>query len=110
LFYLARVAYRLLLVLMGEPGSALVGGEIAGEAARSIIAAILWGVHVLAIRRDGQQGADAPPPLVDAAAQRAALEERIRRLETELVTARAELAALENGDRGPVPRQESNAR
>jgi hypothetical protein len=110
LFYLARVAYRLLLVLMGEPGSALVGGEIAGEVARSLIAAVLWGVHVMAIRRDGQQGADAPPPLVDAAAQRAALEERIRRLEIELSTARTELAALENGAGGPVPRLESSAR
>lgn len=96
LFYLARVVYRLLLVLMGEPGSALVGGETAGELARSIIAAALWGVHVLAIRRDGQQGAEAPPPVVDIAAQRVALEERIRRLETELLTARGELAALED--------------
>lgn len=107
LFYLARVAYRLLLVLMGEPGSALVGGEIAGEAARSLIAAVLWGVHVLAIRRDGQQGADAP---VDLAARRAALEERIRRLEVELTNAQAELAALENGAGESVPRLENSAR
>ncbi len=95
LFYLARVVYRLLLILMGEPGSALVGGEIAGEVARSIIAAVLWTVHVMAIRRDGQQGAEAPPPLVDVAARRTALEERIRRLEEELAAARAELAALD---------------
>lgn len=104
LYYLARVAYRLLLILMGEPGSILVGGEIAGELARSLIAAALWGVHVLAIRRDGQQGTEAPPPLVDRTEQRARLEARIQELEAELATARRDLAALEADDT-PLPQE-----
>ncbi|HXF61638.1 MAG TPA: DUF5671 domain-containing protein, partial [Caldilineaceae bacterium] len=100
LFYLAQVVYRLLLVLLGEPATVLMSGMTADEIARSAIAAVLWTVHVLAIRRDGRQGTEAPPvaPPADPAARRAALAARIGQLEADLAAARAELAALERAE------------
>jgi hypothetical protein len=97
LYYLAQVAYRLLLLLLGDPTATFVGAGPAGDLARSAIAAVIWIVHVLAIRRDAQMGAD---PVVEAPApvatgeRRAILEARINRLEMELNAARTELAAL----------------
>jgi hypothetical protein len=97
LYYLAQVAYRLLLLLLGDPNANFVGAGPAGDLARSAIAALIWVVHVLAIRRDGQLGAE---PVVEAAPpvaseeRRATLEARIVQLEEELATVRAELAAL----------------
>lgn len=97
LYYLAQVAYRLLLLLLGDPNASFVGAGPAGDLARSAIAAIIWIVHVMAIRRDSQMGAD---PVVEAPApvamdeRRAILEARISLLEKELSAARTELAAL----------------
>jgi hypothetical protein len=97
LYYLAQVAYRLLLLLLGDSTASLVGAGPAGDLARSAIAAAIWIVHVMAIRRDSQMGAE---PLAEAPApvaldeRRALLEARINTLETELQAARAELAAL----------------
>ena len=97
LYYLAQVAYRLLLVLLGDASGAFVGAGPVGDLARSAIAAAIWSIHVMAIRRDSQMGAE-PVPEVPAAIeldeQRAILEARITMLEMELDEARAELAAL----------------
>lgn len=95
LFFLAQVVYRVLLLLLGDPSATLLGVEPAGELARSVIAAIFWTVHVLAIRRDGLLGTEEPAaeaPALDE--QRAILAARIAELELELAKARTELAAL----------------
>jgi hypothetical protein len=98
LYYLAQVAYRLLLLLLGDPGASFAGAGPAGDLARSAIAAAIWIVHVMAIRRDGQMGADAveieTPLAVAPDERRAILEARINLLQMELDAARAELAAL----------------
>jgi hypothetical protein len=101
LYYLAQVAYRLLLLLLGDATASFAGAGPAGDLARSAIAAIIWTVHVMAIRRDGQLGADpveeAPIPMA-LDEQRAILEARINLLEKELAEARAELAALSEAE------------
>ncbi len=97
LYYLAQVAYRLLLLALGDPTAGFVGAGPAGDLARSAIAAVIWIVHVLAIRRDSQMGADpvvAAPVPIALDERRAILEARINRLEMELSAARTELAAL----------------
>jgi hypothetical protein len=96
LYYLAQVAYRFLLLLLGDPTASFTGAGPAGDLARSAIAAAIWTVHVLAIRRDGQMGADPveTPATVAPDERRAILEARISMLEMELREARAELAAL----------------
>ncbi len=97
LYYLAQVAYRLLLVLLGDTSATFAGAGPAGDLARSAIAALIWTVHVLAIRRDGQMGAEPvaeAPASVDIDERRAILEARINLLEIELRAAREELAAL----------------
>jgi hypothetical protein len=99
LYYLAQVAYRLLLLLLGDPTATFAGAGPAGDLARSAIAAMIWAVHVMAIRRDSQMGADPleeMPPAVAVDEQRAILEARINQLEKELRAARAELAALKD--------------
>ena len=101
LYYLAQVVYRLLLVLLGDTSASFVGAAPASDLARSLIAAVIWVVHVMAIRRDGQMGADAVPEEAQPVAldeQRAILEARINLLEVELREARAKLAALPAGD------------
>jgi hypothetical protein len=101
LYYLAQVAYRFLLLLLGDPEASFVGAGPAGDLARSAIAAIIWIVHVLAIRGDAQMGAedavDAPseaPVELALDERRAILEARINLLEMQLAEARAELAKL----------------
>jgi hypothetical protein len=99
LYYLAQVVYRLLLLLLGDPSASFVGAGPAGDLARSVIAAIIWIVHVMAIRRDAQMGAEpveTPTNLTVGSPEerRALLEARINQLELELNEARAELAAL----------------
>ena len=96
LFYLAQVAYRLLLVLLGDPTVSFMGAEAAGDLARSAIAAIIWTVHVLAIRDDAKMGADAIETPLDLTPveRRAILEARINQLEIELKQLREELASL----------------
>jgi hypothetical protein len=96
LYYLAQVAYRILLVLLGDPSASFVGAP-AGDLARSAIAAVIWIVHFMAIRTDAKMGAEpvaekAAPVAIDE--QRAILEARINLLEKELADARAALAAL----------------
>jgi hypothetical protein len=101
LFYLGQVAYRLLLLLLGDPRASFVGAGPAGDLARSAIAALIWIGHVMAIRRDGQMGAEpleeAPEP-VALDERRAILEARINLLQKELDEARAALAALPQGE------------
>jgi hypothetical protein len=108
LFYLARVAYRILLLVLGDPDAALFSTETASEIAISIISAALWVIHLLAIRGDGRMAALAPEPelaqpaavgaaptvVLEPADAQEALEQRIARLEAELAAARAELASL----------------
>lgn len=98
LFDLSQVLYRLLLMLLGEPGVDLFAAATIGAMARAGISAALWLVHVMAIRQDGEmsrvQPAAAETPIPDAA-RRQALEARIQALEAELAEARAELARLE---------------
>ncbi|MFO7631666.1 MAG: DUF5671 domain-containing protein [Caldilinea sp.] len=95
---LAQVIYRVLLTVMGEPGIALSSNELAHRLADSAVAAVLWAVHLLAIRADGRFEKTQEAPLAPAvpAEPRAALETRIAWLEEELNAARAELAKFED--------------
>jgi hypothetical protein len=86
-------------LLLGDPSASFVGAGPAGDLARSVIAAVIWVVHVMAIRRDTQMGAEPveTPVVVSPVSpdeRRALLEARINQLEMELNEARAELAAL----------------
>jgi hypothetical protein len=97
LYYLAQVAYRLLLLLLGDSTVTFIGAGPAGDLARSAMAAVIWLVHVMAIRRDAQMGAEPvveAPVVVPMDERRANLEARIAQLENELNAARVELAAL----------------
>ncbi len=101
LFTLAQVIYRVLLTLMGEPTMALSSNELAHRLADSTVAAVLWAVHLLAIRADGRFERLPDAELVQAAPatpaeRRAALEAHIAWLEAELEGARSELAQIEN--------------
>lgn len=106
LFDLALVVYRLLLWLLGDPNADLFGPETLDSLVRSGTALVFWLIDVLAIRRDSRLTQTAPPGEVlspeERAAQRARLADRIQTLETELATARAELAALEAEREGNV--------
>ncbi|MCX6046991.1 MAG: DUF5671 domain-containing protein [Chloroflexi bacterium] len=96
LFYLAQVVYRLLLLVLGAPNVDLFSSETVDHIARSGIAALLWGVHLLAIRGDGQMGTETPEPDAQIPLQqREALQRRIAQLEIELTEARAALTKLE---------------
>ena len=90
LYYLAQVVYRVLLWLLGDPDAQLLSGETVDDVARSAIAALLWAVHVLAIRTDLRMGADRPVPEPRSdgqeATRRSVLEERIRQLESRAMT------------------------
>ncbi|MCP4167722.1 MAG: hypothetical protein GY759_17780 [Chloroflexi bacterium] len=108
LYYLTTVAYRFLLLLLGEPNIDLFGAETVDALARSAVTVVFWLVHVLAIRQDGQLeeevreevreevGVSAEPLEVDADARKAQLEAKIQQLEIQLSDARAELAGLED--------------
>jgi len=97
LFYLAQVVYRLLLLVLGDPNVNLFSVETVDNIARSAIAAILWGVHVWAIRGDSQFGTESPEPVIQTpVADRKALLKRIEQLETELATTREALTKLES--------------
>ncbi len=97
LVYLARVVYRVLLLVLGDPNAALFSTATADEIARSLIAAALWVIHLWAIRTDTQMGAHVPQILAetDPAARRAALQTQIAHLEAELLAAKAELAEVD---------------
>lgn len=106
LAFLAQVAYRGFLWALGDPEAGFFSPQAAGDLARSLIAAGLWLVHILAIRADGKMGIKWPKPTATEiaaeigapttaeATRRAALESRIHRLESELAAARDELAAI----------------
>ena len=95
LFYLARVVYRVLLFVLGDPAAGVLSAQTIDEIARALISAVLWGVHILAIRADGRMGETAPAPQADVSAERANLAARIARLERELSEARQALQRLE---------------
>jgi len=90
---LAQALYRVLLTLLGEPDLAFSSNELAYQLADSAIAAVLWSIHLWALRADGRF--EKPPQVVEAPDPHAALQVRIALLEQELNSARAELAALE---------------
>jgi hypothetical protein len=97
LFELATVIYRLLLLLLGDPNADFFGTDTLDSLVRSGTAVAFWIVHVLAIRQDTRMTeatAEETPIPASIDVRRAALEIRIRRLESELAEARAELAAL----------------
>ena len=54
LFELSQVVYRLLLWLLGDTDGALNAMTVADELANAAVAALLWTVHLLAIRGDMQ--------------------------------------------------------
>ena len=96
LYYLARVMYRLLLSLLGDPYAGLLSVETADEIARAAISAILWTVHVIAIRTDVRMGPTKSE--TDTSRERERLARRIADLESELMQARDALARLEEGN------------
>ncbi len=95
---LAQALYRVLLTLLGEPDLAFSSNELAYQLADSAIAAVLWSIHLWALRADGRF--EKPPQVVEAPDPHAALQVRIALLEQELNSARAELAALERSQGG----------
>lgn len=92
LFYLVQVVYRLFLMLLGEPNAAFFSAQTADEVARSLIAAAIWGIHMLALRTDVEMGGHAP--VMQKEEKRREIEVRIARLEAELAKAREELEQL----------------
>jgi hypothetical protein len=98
LFQLAQVIYRLLLLVMGDASASLLSSETAHQLADCLIAAVFWGVHLLAIRNDGRlekltpEAARAPAQNVEG--RRQALERRRQALAAEMATIERELAAL----------------
>jgi hypothetical protein len=103
LFNTSQVLYRLLLLALGEPGVDFFTAQTANEIAQGLVAIVLWTVHVLAIRGDGQLEAayeatyvaTGERQLAAARETRAQLTGRIATLERELAQARHELAALD---------------
>jgi hypothetical protein len=91
LFYLGQVVYRVLLWVLGDRSVETFSIQMVEDLARSIIAAVLWLLHVLALRADGRLGAETA---VDDEQRRARLAARITKLEQELAEARRELAEL----------------
>ncbi len=101
----AQVLYRLLLFLLGEPNAELFAPETAESLARSGVALIIWGAHVLELRRDARLGTNLVDEADEVAARekrRTALAARIEELEEELVEAQTALANLEAGDESDV--------
>jgi hypothetical protein len=111
LFQLAQVIYRLLLMLMGDASAPLFSTETAHQLADCLVAGIIWGVHLLAIRNDGrvdrlmpehtgpeQTGSETPAassaPVLPPQQRRQALEERRQALAAELAQVEQELAGL----------------
>ncbi len=108
LFELSQVVYRLLLWLLGDMDGALNAMTVADELANAAVAALLWTVHLLAIRGDmqmdrAQAGVEVAPvvtPMATPEERRATLEQRIAALTEELAGAQAELAKLGQEDLG----------
>lgn len=104
LFYLARVVYRFLLFVLGDPNAGMMTGQTVDEIARAAISAVLWIVHILAIRTDGRMGEAEPPaaaPALEPADERIWLAQRIKELENELAATREALRQIE-AKQGPL--------
>ncbi len=102
LFPIAQIVYRLLLMAMGDSQAELFSAETAYDIAESLVAAVVWAVHLLAIRGDAQFADEAPaadPSSPTVMTHRQALEQRIAALEEELAEARHSLATLDAEDR-----------
>lgn len=98
LITLAQLVYQVLLMLLGERELAFTSNDLAHQLADSAVAALLWGVHLLAIRADGRfekMPAAAATPVAPTE-RRAVLEAQIAELEAMLAAAQAELATLQN--------------
>ncbi|MBW7884733.1 MAG: hypothetical protein H3C34_19255 [Caldilineaceae bacterium] len=100
LFTLAQVIYRLLLMALGDPDIDFFSPQTAHLIAASLVAALFWTVHLLAIRSDGrrEQLGEATPQAGtagDISQRRADLQARIAALEEELAVLRANLVALQ---------------
>lgn len=98
LISLAQVVYQLLMMLLGEQGLTLASNQLAHQLADSVVAGVLWAVHLLAIRADGrfEKAPEIAAMPVSPATRRAELEAQIAQLEAALAAAQAELAALES--------------
>jgi hypothetical protein len=102
LFQLAQVIYKLLLALMGDVTASLLSPETAHQLADCLVAGVIWGVHLLAIRNDGrlekataQQSVPVAMAAGDTPAERRALlEQKKQQLEQELEKINHELASL----------------
>ena len=82
------------MTVRSRPGNGLCAAMCALFVA--LIAAILWSVHLWAIRADGRLGGEVPAaPAAAVVPDREALVRRIDQLETELAQARAALAELD---------------
>lgn len=102
LAFLAQVAYRGFLWVLGDPDAGFLSPQAAGDLARSLIAAGLWIIHVIAIRADSRMGTtrtrEKTPTQAAAGADemtRPALMAHIGQLENELAAARARLEAMD---------------
>ena len=97
LFSFAQVIYRLFLWLLGDPDAGVLTVQTADEIARSIIALIIWGYHVWAIRVDGQMTSPEPEPVEQGVEmdERQRLVEHIAALEQALAEARQSLDDLD---------------
>lgn len=103
LFYLAQVIYRVFLVILGDRSVALLSPELAEDLARTAIAALLWGVHLIAQRADGRfppapvAPIAAAAPAADPMQRRAHLDVQIAELESALAQLHAERQTLGPG-------------
>lgn len=96
LSYLAQVIYRLFLYGMGGNAAENFTSLLAEDIARSIIAAILWVVHLKALRDDGALGAEGSPFIGGGDGRRRdQIERKIDNLEHELIRLRTQLVELD---------------
>lgn len=98
LSYLAQVIYRGLLYVLGGTVAENFSGLLAEDIARSVIAIVLWAVHLKALRDDGALGAEGVPFVGgggDNSRRRDQIERRIDNLEYELVRLRTTLHEID---------------
>lgn len=96
LSYLAQVVYRLFLYGLGGNAADNFTSLLAEDIARSIIAAVLWFVHLKALRDDGALGAEGMPFVGGGDnGHRDQIERKINNLEHELVRLRTQLMEID---------------
>jgi hypothetical protein len=97
LSYLAQVIYRIFLFGMGGNAADNFTGLLAEDIARSLIAAVLWFVHLKALRDDGALGAEGAPFLGGGSdgRRRNQIERKIDNLEHELIRLRTQLVEID---------------